>query len=258
MSEEVQPAEGQTQGGLLDSVAPDTDDQQAEVSNEQTISHLEADNKEDDDGPLERPDYWPENFWKEGEPDLEGIAKSWRDMRKMVSRGEHKAPADGKYDLSAFGDIGDDNPLANSVAEWSKENGLSQASFNELVGRLQASAKDLVGDDVVDIAEEKAKLGPNADAILRSTDKWAKGLVNKGILSDDLYEEFKIMAGTAKGIAVFNKIREQYDGRIPTESVPIQGMPTDEELQGMINEKYYSDPAYRQHVEKLFAMRYKE
>jgi hypothetical protein len=179
-------------------------------------------------------------------------------MRKMVSRGEHKAPADGKYDLTVFGENAEQNNLVSSVVEWSKENGLSQASFNDLVTRLQAEAKGMVGDDVIDVAEEKAKLGPNADAILRSTDKWAKGLVNKGILSDDLYEEFKIMAGTAKGIAVFNKIREQYDGRIPTESVPIQGMPTDEELQGMINEKYYSDPAYRQHVEKLFAMRYKE
>lgn len=256
MSEEVQPAEGQTQGGLLDSVAPDTDNQQAEVTNDQTISHLEA--SADDDGPLERPDFWPENFWKDNEPDLEGIAKSWRDMRKMVSRGEHKAPADGKYDLAVFGENAEQNGLVSSVVEWSKENGLSQASFNDLVTRLQAEAKGIIGDDVIDVAEEKAKLGPNADAILRSTDNWAKGLVSKGILSDDLYEEFKIMAGTAKGIAVFNKIREQYDGRIPTESVPVQGMPSDEELQGMINDKYYADPAYRQHVEKLFAMRYKD
>ena len=65
--------------GLLDNVsvepAADTD------PNKTAISHL--DTPEDDDGPLERPDWWPENFWKKDEaaPDVQALAKSWSDLR---------------------------------------------------------------------------------------------------------------------------------------------------------------------------------
>jgi hypothetical protein len=67
------------------------------------------------DEPLERPDFWPENCWKKdsNEPDLEGIAKSWSDLRKQISQGKHKAPADGKYDLKAFGEEAETNPIAS-------------------------------------------------------------------------------------------------------------------------------------------------
>ena len=45
--------------GLLDNVNVEP---AAEVDpNKTTISHLD---KPEDDGPLERPDWWPENFWK--------------------------------------------------------------------------------------------------------------------------------------------------------------------------------------------------
>jgi hypothetical protein len=53
------------------------------------------------------------------------------------------------------------------------------------------------------------------------------------------------------------KVRESYEGRIPIESQPIEGQPTDVELQQMVGDpKYQSDPAYRQKVERLFAQRY--
>ncbi len=118
--------------------------------------------------PLERPDYWPENFWKKdsNEPDLEGIAKSWSDLRKQISQGKHKAPADGKYDLKAFGDAAEDNPIATTLSGWAKENGLSQASFDDLVVNLQTQAKELMQGDMVDPVAEMKQLGPNGGAIV--------------------------------------------------------------------------------------------
>ena len=98
-TEAVQPTE---EGGLLDSVTTE-DSQGTEQQNPQAtaISHLE---EPEDDTPLDRPDWWPENFWKKDDaaPDLEGIAKSWMDLRKQISQGKHKAPevAAGMYTVA--------------------------------------------------------------------------------------------------------------------------------------------------------------
>lgn len=207
------------------------------------------------DDPLERPDYWPENFWKKdsNEPDLEGIAKSWSDLRKQISQGKHKAPTDGKYDLKAFGDAAEDNPMATTLSGWAKENGLSQSSFDDLVVNLQTQAKELMQGDMVDPVAEMKQLGPNGGAIVNGMVDWARGLVNKGVWSKDDFEEFKIMGGTARGITALMKVREAYEGRVPIQSAPLEGTPSKEELYQMVNDpKYKTDTAYRQKVEKMF------
>jgi hypothetical protein len=207
------------------------------------------------DEPLERPDFWPENFWKKdsNEPDLEGIAKSWSDLRKQISQGKHKAPADGKYDLKSFGDQADTNPIATTLSSWAKDNGLSQAAFDDLVGNLQTQAKEIMSGDMVDPAVEMKQLGPNAGAIVNGMVDWARGLVNKGVWSKDDFEEFKIMGGTARGITALMKVREAYEGRVPTQSMQLEGAPSKDELYQMVNDpKYKNDPAYRQKVEKMF------
>ena len=104
--------------GLLDDATPEE-----EVSadpKETEIDHRDPEvvkAEEGDDEPLERPEWWPENFWKEdgAEPDLEGIDKSWMDLRKQISQGTHKAPKDGKYDLGAFGETPEDYPVKQHV-----------------------------------------------------------------------------------------------------------------------------------------------
>jgi hypothetical protein len=207
------------------------------------------------DEPLERPDFWPENFWKKdsNEPDLEGIAKSWSDLRKQISQGKHKAPADGKYDLKSFGEQADTNPIATTLSSWAKDNGLSQAAFDDLVGNLQTQAKEIMSGDMVDPAVEMKQLGPNAGAIVNGMVDWARGLVNKGVWSKDDFEEFKIMGGTARGITALMKVREAYEGRVPTQSMQLEGAPSKDELYQMVNDpKYKNDPAYRQKVEKMF------
>ena len=83
-TDNIQPSAEQSNTGLLDSATATEENQAIEGQpQESAISHIE------DDGPLERPDFLPENFWKkdQNEPDLEGIAKSWYDLRKMISKG---------------------------------------------------------------------------------------------------------------------------------------------------------------------------
>jgi hypothetical protein len=49
------------------------------------------------------------------------------------------------------------------------------------------------------------------------------------------------------------KVREAYEGRVPTQSMQLEGAPSKDELYQMVNDpKYKNDPAYRQKVEKMF------
>jgi hypothetical protein len=250
---ETQENQPSSDAGLLDSatITDENEGQQNPVATE--IEHKVA---PEEDEPLERPDWWPENFWKKdnSEPDLEGIAKSWMDLRKQISQGKHKPPEDGKYDTSVFGDTPEDDPVRNHVVGWAKEYGISQAAFDKLVGDVVAMGGDQQVQMQRSVAEEKAALGPNADAIINGMTDWARGLVRKGIWGKDDFEEFKVMGGTAKGILALSKLRETYEGtRIPKESVPIEGAPSKDELYAMVGDpKYQTDPAYRAKVEKLF------
>lgn len=240
------------QSGLLDGVSV-TDDKQNDANPQQVaIDHKPADPSAPA-APADRPDWLPENFWKDGNADYESLAKSWRDLRGKISKGEHNAPADGKYKLESFGDGAEDNPMAATLSGWAKDNGLSQAQFDDLVGKLQTQAKELMSADFVDPAEEMKKLGPNGRAMVDGMVDWARGLVNKGIWSPEDFDEFKIMGGTARGLNALVKIREAYEGRVPIEAAPLDGAPTKEELYAMVQDpKYQSDPAYRQKVERLF------
>ena len=250
--------------GLLDDATPEeevsTDPKETEIDHRDPEELKAAGElEEDDDEPLERPEWWPENFWKEdgSEPDLEGIAKSWMDLRKQISQGKHKAPKDGKYDTSAFGETPDDDPVRQHVVGWAKENGISQAALDSLVSEVVGMNENAVENYQVNLAEEKKQLGPNADARINGMVKWASGLVQKGVWSKDDFEEFKIMGGTARGIAALEKIRSSYEGRIPVETAPVEGAPTKEELYAMVgDEKYTTDPVYRAKVEKAFAQNF--
>lgn len=244
-----QPAEG-----LLDNVS--IENNEAVDTQAAEISHLQ---QPEDDSPLERPDWWPENFWKkdESEPDLEALAKSWTDLRKQISQGKHKAPEDGNYDWKAFGETPEDDPVRGHVSTWAKEYGVSQAALDALVGPIIEMGGQQQQQVKFDAAAEKKALGPNADTIIKGMTQWASGLVQKGVWGADDFEEFKVMGGTANGIKALMKLRETYEGRIPTQSAPVDGAPSKAELNQMVADpKYKTDPAYRQKVERLFQQVY--
>jgi len=242
--------------GLLDNVQVN-DEAKPENPQNTEISHKAADpSAPEPEDPLERPDFWPENFWKKdsNEPDLEGIAKSWSDLRKQISQGKHKAPADGKYDLKSFGEEAETNPMATTLTGWAKDNGLSQAAFDDLVTNLQTQAKEIMQGDMIDPAVEMKQLGPNGNAIVNGMVDWARGQVNKGAWSKDDFEEFKIMGGTARGIALLMKIRDQNEHRVPIQSMQLEGRMTREDLMSKMGDpRWKTDPSYRLPIEKRWA-----
>jgi len=261
MSEEtIEPSvqeETQESTGLLDQAAPV--EEASSDSNEVEIDHRDPKElaAQEDDEPLERPDWWPENFWKDEAPDLEGMAKSWKDLRKQISQGKHKAPEDGKYDVSAFGATPEDDPVREHVVGWAKEYGISQSALDALVGQVVEMNQQTAENFSINLDQERKALGPNADARINGMVKWASGLVNKGVWSNDDFNEFKVMGGTAKGLAALEKLRSSYEGRLPIETTPVDGAPTKEELYAMVgDERYKTDPAYRIKVERAFAQNF--
>jgi hypothetical protein len=239
--------------GLLDNVQAD-DGKQAEANPQDTAVDHKASDPASKAALTERPDWLPENFWKDEKPDLEGMAKSWRDLRAKISKGDHNTPADGNYKLDAFGEGYDsDNAIAKTLTGWAKENNISQAQFDELADKLVTQSKELMQQESIDPAEELKQLGPNGNAVVSGMVDWARGLVNKGVWSKDDFEEFKIMGGTARGITALLKVREAYEGRVPIESQPLDGAPSKDELYQMVSDpRYQTDASYRQKVERMF------
>jgi hypothetical protein len=249
-------------GGLLDSAEAQS---QEAAPEETSIPHREEDTQPsvaqtmvadaDEEVEFERPDWYPEKFWNESEgPDLENLVKSYNELQKKFSRGEHKVPEE--YDTKIFqeANIPEDDELFDVYKTWAKQNGVSQAAFNELAEKFIGLAGREAEQAQISYKEEYKKLGPNADSTIKSMTDWAQGLVRKGVWGQDDFDEFKIMGGTAQGLRALQKIRSYYgDQAVPIDVGPVEGMPSKEELNAMVGKpEYVSDPAYRAKVEKMF------
>lgn len=246
--------------GLLDNVT--IEDEQTTTSQEQSnLDHIQKPAGEEDNTPIERPDFWPEKFWNKdkAEPDLEGISKSYSELEKQFRSGKHKAPEGGKYDLEAA-NLQADDPVAKAYTEWAGKYGISQQAFEDLAKQITGMGAEQVQQAQLSAKREREALGPNADAIIGNMTSWARGMVQKGIWSADDFEEYKVWGGTANGMKALMKLRETYEGRVPVDTIKnsgAEGAMSDEDLAGMVADpKYKSDAAYRAKVEKLFEKRY--
>lgn len=207
--------------------------------------------------PAEKPEWLQDKFWdaKAGQPAFDKLAKSYSELEKQFKAGAHKAPKDGKYDLTPVKDIPEDDPMLAGFLSVAKENGLSQKAVAEiltLVGQTTAQQREA---STVNVKAEMEKLGPNAKEILTDTLRWSQSLVAKGVLSKDEQAELKIMAGTATGVKVLQKMRAYYGDRaIPVNVGAVEGETySKEDLQAMVGKpEYKTDPAFRRKVEKLF------
>jgi hypothetical protein len=207
--------------------------------------------------PAEKPEWLQDKFWdaKTGQPTFDKLAKSYGELEKQFKAGAHKAPKDGKYDLSPVKDVPADDPMLSVFLEIAKENGLSQKAVTEIlsvVGAQTAAQREAM---TVNVKAEMEKLGANAKEILTDTLRWSQSLVAKGVLTRDEQAELKIMAGTATGVKVLQKMRAYYGDRaIPVNVGAVDGESySKDDLQAMVGKpEYKTDPAYRRKVEKLF------
>jgi len=204
---------------------------------------------ESDDEPLTRPDYYPEKFWDEDGPDVEKLAKSYNELQKKFSQGKHKAPEDG-YNLKDLVDAGlnPDDPTVSAYQDWAKENGISQAAFEDLASRVLQISGDVTQQLEYDRTQEMSRLGERAQEKIQMAER----LLMKAPLSNNEREAMANSLDSADAINAFLK----YHQALTNEGIPIQPAPsapemTREDLEAAIADpRWTTDTAFRSRIEK--------
>ena len=248
-------AESEVQESLL-SVTPEPE-QDAEP---EAMPHMEGDVTEPVESEFEwgeRPDFMEglDQFWSPDDgPDLEGLAKSYTELRSKMSSGKHKAPKDGNYDMSSLEGVPDDDPLLTSFTAFAKENGLSQDQFDQISKMYMENMGEMFGSAEVDVQREMDKLGKNADKVLQSTSQWLGKLQSSGVLTSEETEALTNAAQSADFVKAINKIRDSYGEKsIPAIEVQESGAMSKSDLDAMVADpRYGKDMHYTQQVERKF------
>ncbi|HEY7804222.1 MAG TPA: hypothetical protein VIC30_07290 [Orrella sp.] len=205
----------------------------------------------------DRPDWMPENFWDEKDgPDLEGIAQAYQELRTKMSQGKHKAPKDGKYDISSLKDHGvpEDDALLGQFSKFAAENGLSQEQFEQIADMYVNNVGELFEKVNFDREQELQKLGPKGDKVVAGLNSWLGKLANSGTLSQEEVDAVASAATNANYIKALNKIRASYgEQTIPDVGIQEGKATTRADLDAMVgDERYGKDMHYTQQVERKF------
>lgn len=248
-------AESEVQESLLSVPSEPTQESEPEA-----MPHLEGDVTEPVESEFEwgeRPDFMEglDQFWSsEDGPDLEGLAKSYTELRSKMSSGKHKAPKDGNYDMSSLEGVPDDDPLLTSFTAFAKESGLSQDQFDQITKMYMENMGEMFGSVEVDVQREMDKLGKNADKVLQSTSQWLGKLQSSGVLTSEETEALSNAAQSADFVRALNKIRDSYGEKsIPAIEVQESGAMSKSDLDAMVADpRYGKDMHYTQQVERKF------
>lgn len=209
-----------------------------------------------------RPADLPEQFWDGDKATIkaDALVKAWKDSRdhiKQLSATQNVPETADKYAFNKpeklTRDIPKDDPaltLFNKAAHHAK---LSQTQYDALAGHFLMGIDAMV-PPALDLAAEKAKLGPNGDAVIQQVASIGDQFVKSGLWSKDEYDEIIVMGSTAQGIKALHKLFTHYGEKpIPLEGAHVEGLPSMEELYDLVaTEKYQSDPAERARVDALF------
>lgn len=259
MSEVAESVENTESSSML---SPEiTQEEQPMTGEESTISHVAGDEQVETKADTfewgERPEYLPEQFWNdENGPDLEGLAKSYSELRAKMSAGKHKAPKDGKYDLSVLQDysVSEDDDLLSEFTAFAKENGLSQDQFDAVTSMYAKEMAEIFGQQEDDVEAEMQKLGPKGEKVINSLNQWLGKLGSSGTLSAEEVDAITNAATNANYISALSKIRASY-GEQPIPDVTVQegkGM-TKADLDAMVADpRYGKDMHFTQNVERKF------
>jgi len=202
-----------------------------------------------DDEPLTRPDYYPEKFWDEDGPDVEKLAKSYNELQKKFSQGKHKVPENG-YNLKDLVDAGlnPDDPTVSAYQEWAKENGISQAAFEDLASRVLQLSSEQAQQLEYDRNQEMQKLGERATEKIQMAER----LLMKAPLNNNEREAIANSLDSADAINAFLKYHQALTNEgIPTQVSAQSPDMTREDLEAAIADpRWRTDTAFRSRIEK--------
>ena len=252
MSEETQNTEAveaqETEAPLINVDAKE-DEPQAEAPMPVHEQPEQQEMSEDDDEPIDRPDYYPEKFWDEDGPDVEKLAKSYAELEKAFRSGKHKAP-EGDYDVSDLVDRGLDleDPAVEGYKDWAKQYGVSQKAFEELAGQILEMNGEQAEDIEYDRRAEMQKLGANAQEKIN--------FLERNIKVADLNEAEKVALSysinNADSINALTKLIQGYTN----ENIPIKPVVAEPEMtvtdlqQAIADPRWQTDAVWRTNIEK--------
>ena len=247
MAEEAAAVEADADAPMINVSEPEAPQEDAPIPvHEQPQEEMQS--SDDDDGPLERPEYYPAKFWDEDGPDVEKLAKSYAELEKKFKSGKHKAPE--QYDISSLADQGldSDDPTVAVYQDWAKENGISQDAFEDLAGRVLSMSKDEQEGIEYDQRAEMEKLGSNASEKIQMTER----ILQKAPLNNSEREAIAYSLNNADSINAFLK----YHQAITNENIPIKPVVeqqdfTREDLESAIADpRWKTDAAWRTKMER--------
>tara|TARA_R110000803_G_scaffold67203_1_gene128835 strand:- start:7143 stop:7892 length:750 start_codon:yes stop_codon:yes gene_type:complete len=198
--------------------------------------------------PEERPDYIPAKFWGEKGADLEKLGKSYAELEKQFKSGKHKAP--DEYDVNPLVDQGLDgeDPTIVVFKDWAKENGISQAAFEDLAGKVLSLSKQESESIEIDQNAEMEKLGERAQEKIQMTER----LLMKAPLNNSEREAMAQGLNSADAINAFIK----YHQSLTNEGIPVTPAIhapsiTKEDLETAIADpRWKTDTSFRTRIEK--------
>ena len=236
MAEEAAAVEADADAPMINVSEPEAPQEDAPIPvHEQPQEEMQS--SDDDDGPLERPEYYPAKFWDEDGPDVEKLAKSYAELEKKFKSGKHKAPE--QYDISSLADQGldADDPTVSVYQDWAKENGISQDAFEDLAGRVLSMAKDEQESVQYDQRAEMEKLGSNASEKIQMTER----ILQKAPLNNSEREAIAYSLNNADSINAFLK----YHQAITNENIPIKPVVEQQDFTREDLESAIADPRWK-------------
>tara|TARA_S200002703_G_scaffold159224_1_gene171950 strand:+ start:915 stop:1715 length:801 start_codon:yes stop_codon:yes gene_type:complete len=234
--------------------------EQSEDTTPDPVPHLAQDDSQPIESEFEwgdRPEFMEglEQFWSDKEgPDLEGMAKSYTELRSKMSQGKHKAPKDGNYDMSSVEGIPSDDPLLSDFSNFAKDNGLSQDQFDQITSMYMQHVGEMFGQIETDVQAEMDKLGKNGDKIVKAVSQYIGKLSQSGVLNESETNALIEAASSADIVRAINKIREASGERsIPATDIQESGTTNLAELQSMLSDpRYGKDMHFTSQVERKF------
>ena len=157
--------------------------------------------------------------------------------------------------MGALESLDQEDPALSEFLDLAKSEQLSQGQFDTLtkwyVELQQAQSEQIETDRAV----EMNKLGRNADSTIKSVEAWVTKFASSGVLSDSEVEAVGEASKSAAFVSALNKIRRAYnEPTIPSsQEIQTDAEPTTlADIQSMMSdERYGSDPAFTNRVEKM-------
>ena len=205
----------------------------------------------------ERPEHIPEKFWRDGNVDVDEMAKSYAQLETYVGSkedalreklieelaNEHAETVPEKYELPKLPEgiteeMVQENPMYSWWQETAKTNGMNQeeyeAGINAYVEMMQSQQPNL--------EKEMEALGENANSRIDAVNAWA----SKNFPPEE-YEAIQYSLGTsASGIQALERIMEMNKTGVRSEQfTQPEKQLTMADARAMMQDKRYYDPRYR-------------